>query len=233
MGEDESKNEEETEPGREAIGPDFSRWEEDWGDMTVREISRAIHGERKQEKPNMEEIRELLMDDLGIDAPAAEKIMAEAPIGEITPGTREHEVFLREYAYEVIERTKYPERELPDHPIFEMLETDGPFLNEYNTIVNRIMAYLVWRFDTMGETLFVRHLGFPRYEFEAARKMLEDEVELAMNAMVQSVATESQRVIVIRFENPVIARLQCESERFEEESQKHYKEHFLSKKEKK
>jgi hypothetical protein len=214
---------EETGPGWEAIGPNFPRWKGDWGDMTPREIARAIHGEIKPTMSNIEEIREMLMTDLGIDGEAAEKIMAEAPLGgDVKPGTREHEKALREYAYELIERVKYPEPQLPDHPIFDLFEDDEEFLEAFNAVTKLINVYLVWRFDMMGETLFARSLGCPRYEYEAARRLLEDQVELAMNADVRLMKTEPGRAISIRFRNPVVARLQEESEANREAAAAHF-----------
>jgi hypothetical protein len=217
---------EETEPGREAIGPNFPRWKGDWGDMTPKEIARAIRGDVEPEKSNIEEIREMLMTDLGIDAEAAEKIMVEAPLGDVAPGTREYDKALREYAYELIERIKYPEPQLPDHPIFDLLENDEPFFEAYNRVKNRIFVYLVWRFNTMGETLFARQLGCPRREYEEVRAMIDDDVKLAINADVRSVATGSHRAITIRFRNPILARLQDESEEFREVASKHYAEKY-------
>jgi hypothetical protein len=178
---------------------------------------------------NIEEIREMLMTDLGIDGEAAEKIMAEAPLGgDVKPGTREHEKALREYAYELIERTKYP-TPLPDHPVFDLLENDEEFIEAYNAVVNRICVYLVWRFDMMGETLFARTLGCPRYEYEAARRLLEDQVELAMDADVLIVdAGTGRREICIRFRNPLIDRFQDDSETYRTESAAHFDAHHNS-----
>jgi hypothetical protein len=205
----------------------FGKWsEEELENMSVREKMRALFGEIKPTKSNIEEIREMLMTDLEIDEEAADTIMAEAPLGaDVKPGTREHEKALREYAYELIERTKYPETPLPDHPVFDLLEDDEEFLDAYNAVVNRICVYLIWRFDMMGETLFARWLGCPRYEYEAARRLLEDQVGLAMNTDIRLMKTESDRTISIRFRNPLLARLQDESETHRKESAAHFDAH--------